>query len=56
MTMSASLPGVSVPTLPSRLAQRAPSMVANSSTSRQLSSGGRFCSPLRARCRMQQAL
>src|SRR5205809_4657423 len=31
-----------VPTLPSRLAQRAPSMVANSSTSRHVNSGGRF--------------
>src|SRR5262249_55028185 len=39
-------PGLSVPTLPSRLAQRAPSMVANSRTSRHVNSGGRFCSPL----------
>src|SRR5262245_15252274 len=49
-TTSASLPGVSVPTLLSRLVQREPSTVANSSTSRVVRSGGRFCSPLRARC------
>jgi hypothetical protein len=54
--MSASLPGVSVPTLLSRLAQRAPSMVANSSTSRQVTSGGRFCSPRRAPLQQHQAL
>jgi hypothetical protein len=41
-----------VPTLLSRLAQRAPSIVANSSTSRGVSSDGRFCSPLRPRCRI----
>jgi hypothetical protein len=46
-TMSASFPAVSVPTLPSGLAQRAPATVTNSSMSRQVTSGGRFCSPRR---------
>jgi hypothetical protein len=40
MTISASFPGLSLPTLSSRLAQRVPSMVANSSASRQVRSGG----------------
>src|SRR5215471_3754000 len=51
-TRSASLPGVSVPILRSRLAQRAPAMVANSSASRQVMRAGRLRSPARARAKI----
>ena len=43
--MSASLPGVSVPILRSRPLARAPSTVANSSTSRTVRNFGGFLSP-----------
>ena len=45
MMMSASLPGVSVPIFFSRPLARAPSMVANSSTSRAVRNLGGFLSP-----------
>jgi hypothetical protein len=59
MTMSASLPGVSVPIFASMPSARAPCNVASSMTSRAVRSGGRSFSPLierslrSARCKVK---